>query len=201
MPDASNQTYSPIDPKDYSKPVRETDAALDELASHQQRGLYDAYDAVGGQTVNGSASTVNIDTERTKSSATVFVISGDERTVNLTGGGFIDFSWQVTIGKTGSGDFRFDIFPEQAPSSTGLLCEVTGPRGGGGEGQVYGTCGCGQGRTLVVASSSTGTARMSARSMWRRGLVRPRGRYALFRNVDTRHAAHRRLQHSSRGNL
>ena len=55
MPDASNQTYSPIDPQDYGAPVRETDAALDELASHQQRGLYDAYDAAGGQTVNGSA--------------------------------------------------------------------------------------------------------------------------------------------------
>ena len=134
MPDASNQTYSPIDPQDYGEPVRETDAALDELASHQQRGLYDAYDATGGQTVNGSASTVNIDTQRTTSSSVVFVLSGDELKVTQPGGGIIDIAYRATIGNTGSGDYGFDIFLEQAPASTGVFAEVTGSRVSGGKG-------------------------------------------------------------------
>ena len=134
MPDASNQTYSPNALLDWSLDPRETDSALDELAGTRQRGLFDAYDAVGGQAVTGSAVTVNIDTTRTTSSSAVFVLSSDQLTVNLTGGGLADISYRATLGNTGSDDFSFDIYLEQAPASTGVFAEVTGSRLKGGKG-------------------------------------------------------------------
>ncbi len=100
----------------------------------EQPGLYDAYDAAGGQAVNGSASTVNIDTQRTSSSSTMFVLSGDELTVNLAGGGIANIDYRCTLGNTGSDDFGFDVFLEQAPASTGVFAEVTGSRIKGGKG-------------------------------------------------------------------
>ena len=112
----------------------EVSDALDQLSSRQQRGLYDAYDATGGQAVNGSASTVNINTQRTSSSSTIFVLSLGALTVNLAGGGIAPIDYRVTIGNTGSDDFGFDLFLERAPASTGVFAEVIGSRVRSGKG-------------------------------------------------------------------
>ncbi len=134
MPDASNQTYSPAQLGDWTTDPRETDAALDELASRAQGGLFDAYDGSGAQTINGSASTVNIDTTRTNTDTGLFALAADVLTVTLQGGGTIDLSYRATLGTAGSGDYQFDLYVEHAPASTGVFAEVAGSRVSGGKG-------------------------------------------------------------------
>ena len=133
MPNAAVNRYSPNDPTVWKTKPGTVKKALDELGGQQQRGLYDAYDATGAQAVNGSASTVNIDTQRTSSSSTMFVLSSDQLTVTLDGGGIADISYRFTLGNTGTDDFGFDGFLEQAPASTGTFAEVTGSRLSSGE--------------------------------------------------------------------
>ena len=134
MPDAENHTYSPRRLADWQTDPLTTADALDEIGSRAQGGLYDAYDGAGGQTINGSASTVNIDTQRTSSDSAMFVLSSDELTVTLVGGGTIDISYRATVGNTATDDFGFDVFLEQAPASTGVFAEVTGSRIKAGKG-------------------------------------------------------------------
>ena len=118
----------------WNEPPGNVGQALDELASRSQGGLFDVYDGAGGQSIAGTATTVNLDTVRTTSDTTMFVLSGDELTVNLDGGGTIDISYRATLGNTGTDDFGFDVFLEHAPASTGTFAEVTGSRLKGGKG-------------------------------------------------------------------
>ena len=134
MPDAENQTYSPRRVEDFTTDPLTTSDALDELASRSQGGLYDAYDSTGAQTINGTAATVNINTERTNSDSGMFSLASDVLTVSLIGGGTIDLSYRSVIGNTGSGDFGWELFVEQAPASTGVFAEVTGTRIPAGKG-------------------------------------------------------------------
>ncbi len=134
MPNAENSEFSPNNPSDWTLPPSDAAEALDELASRAQGGLYDVYDGTGAQTINGSASTVNLDMERTNSDSDMFSLSGDELTVTLLGGGTIDISYRSTIGNTGSDDFGFDVYLEQAPAATGVFGEVTGSRVKAGKG-------------------------------------------------------------------
>ena len=134
MPDAENQTYSPRRVEDFTTDPLTTSDALDELASRSQGGLYDAYDSTGAQTINGSAATVNINTERTNSDSSMFSLASDVLTVSLIGGGTIDMSYRSTIGNTGTDDFGWELFVEQAPASTGVFAEVTGSRVSAGKG-------------------------------------------------------------------
>lgn len=134
MPDAENQTYSPRRVEDFTTDPLTTSDALDELASRSQGGLYDAYDSTGAQTINGSAATVNINTERTNSDSSMFSLASDVLTVSLIGGGTIDMSYRSTIGNTGTDDFGWELFVEQAPASTGVFAEVTGTRIPAGKG-------------------------------------------------------------------
>ena len=134
MPDAENQTYSPRRVEDFTTDPLTTSDALDELASRSQGGPYDASHSTGAQTINRSAATVNTNTERTNSDSSMFSLASDVLTVSLIGGGTIDLSYRSTIGNTGSDDFGFDVFVEQAPASTGTFAEVTGSRIKAGKG-------------------------------------------------------------------
>ena len=46
----------------------------------------------------------------------------------------IDLSYRATLGTAGSGDYRFDLYVEHAPASTGVFAEVAGSRVSGGKG-------------------------------------------------------------------
>ena len=134
MPDAENQTYSPRRVEDFTTDPLTTSDALDELASRSQGGLYDAYDSTGAQTINGSASTVNINTERTNSDSGMFSLASDVLTVSLIGGGTIDLSYRSVIGNTGSDDFGFEVFVEKTPKGLENWAEITGSRIKAGKG-------------------------------------------------------------------
>ncbi len=103
-------------------------------SSVRKGAFFDAYDGTGGQTINGSAATANIDTTRTNTDTGLFGLSSDELTLTLQGGGTIDLSYRATLGSTGSGDFGFDLYVEYAPVSTGTFAEVAGSRVSGGKG-------------------------------------------------------------------
>ena len=90
--------------------------------------LFDAYDGTGGQTINGSAATVNIDTTRTNTDSNVFAIASDVVTVTQSGDGTAIIDYRVTIGTTGSGDFQFEVWLEQNNS------EIAGSRVRAGKG-------------------------------------------------------------------
>ncbi len=90
------------------------------------RKLFDAYDGAGGQTINGTAATVNIDTTRTNSDSAVFALAAD--VVTLTGDGTAIIDYRVTIGTTGSGDYQFEVWLEQNSS------EIAGSRVRAGKG-------------------------------------------------------------------
>ena len=135
MTDAAHTTYEANEPKDWpgGSPAK-VDKALDELAGRSQGGLYDAYDAAGAQVINGSAATVNLDTTRTNTDTDLFVLAADELTLTLVGGGTVDLGYRATIGNSGSDDYGFDVYVEQAPAATGVFAEVTGSRVTGGKG-------------------------------------------------------------------
>ena len=90
--------------------------------------LFDAYDGTGGQTINGTAATVNIDTTRTNTDSNVFAIASDVVTVTQTGDGTAIIDYRVTIGTTGSGDFQFEVWLEQNDT------EIAGSRVRAGKG-------------------------------------------------------------------
>ena len=90
--------------------------------------LVDAYDGTGGQTINGTAATVNIDTTRTNTDSNVFAIASDVVTVTQSGDGTAIIDYRVTIGTTGSGDFQFEVWLEQNNS------EIAGSRVRAGKG-------------------------------------------------------------------
>ena len=124
--DASQLMFSPRTVADWTTDPTEADAALDELADRATRKLFDAYDGTGGQIVNASALTVNIDTTRTNTDSTVFALAAD--VVTLSGNGTAIIDYRVTIGTTGSGDFQFEVWLEQNNS------EIAGSRVRAGKG-------------------------------------------------------------------
>ena len=146
MPDAENHTYSPRRLDDWQTDPLTTADALDELGSRAQGGLVDLYDGTGGQTVNGSSSTLNIDTTRTNSDTAMFALSSDVLTVTQVNGGTIDLSYRTTIGNLGVEDFGYDIWLEQAPAATGTFAEVVGSRV---------RSGCGPSLAITNVSSNT----------------------------------------------
>lgn len=98
-------------------------------------GILDAYDALGNQTVDGTDVTVNIDTERVNTDTAMLALSSDELTLNLDGPSpLLDVEYRCTIGTTGSGDFSFEVYLEQAPAATGVFAEIAGTRLASGKG-------------------------------------------------------------------
>lgn len=95
--------------------------------------LFSAYDTVGGQTINGSAATVNIDTEVSNTDSAVISLSSDVVTLTLVGGGYFSAKGHFTIGTTGDTDFSYDVFCELAPVATGIYAEIPGSRVSCGE--------------------------------------------------------------------
>ncbi len=138
MTKAQTTLYGPVTLSDWdgSDDPGEVDGALDQLADRLRgiEGPFDAYDGTGGQTVNGSASTVNIDTTRLNGNSTIFGLSSDVLTITQVNGGNLDISYRVTLGNTGTGDYGFDVYLEHAPASTGVFAEVAGSRVSGGKG-------------------------------------------------------------------
>lgn len=92
------------------------------------RGLFDAYDNAGGQTIDGTAATVNIDTTRTNTDTDIFGLSLDVLTVTRSGGGTAIIDYRATLGTIGSGDFQFEAWLEKNSS------EVAGSRVRSGKG-------------------------------------------------------------------
>ena len=129
----ATQTLDPVQVAFMNETVRPALEALVKFKFRADAFVLD-YDSTGAQTINGSASTVNINTERTNSDSSMFSLASDVLTVSLIGGGTIDLSYLSTIGNTGSDDFCFDVFVEQAPASTGTFAEVTGARLKAGQG-------------------------------------------------------------------
>lgn len=75
-------------------------------------GLIDSfygYDETGGQTVNGTDSTINIDTTTVED--TPFSLVDDEVTVNATG--LLEISFRVSLGSLGTGDWAARIWLER----------------------------------------------------------------------------------------
>ena len=126
--------YASESPSDWTAEPGNVGMALDELAGRSQGGVFDAYDSTGAQTINGSASTVNINTTRTNTDTGLFGLASDVLTLTLQDGGTIDLSYRATLGTTGSGDYGFDLYVEHAPASTGVFAEVAGSRVSAGKG-------------------------------------------------------------------
>lgn len=124
--DASQLMFSPRTVADWTTKPTEADAALDELADRATRKFFDAYDGAGGQAINASATTVNIDTTRTNTDSTVFALASD--VVTLTGSGTAIIDYRSTLGTTGSGDFQFEVWLELNSS------EIAGSRVRAGKG-------------------------------------------------------------------
>ncbi len=96
--------------------------------------LFSAYDSTGGQTVNGTDVTLNLDTVVTNTDAAVVDLTSDVVTLTQGGGGHFSAVGHVTIGNTGGDDFGFDFFCELAPAATGIYAEIQGSRVSGGKG-------------------------------------------------------------------
>lgn len=102
-------------------------AEQDELRRvHTHHEIIEHVDAAGGATVNGSASTVALATERTITDSRYFTYSAGEITVNRDGRARIRAD--VTLGTTGSGDYEYAVWLEKDSS------EIAGTRRYAGKG-------------------------------------------------------------------
>lgn len=70
--------------------------------------VFDAYDSVGYQTINGTASVLNLDTVEVNTDASTFSITNDVITIARTG--VLDITVQITEGTTGTSPFEFAAF-------------------------------------------------------------------------------------------
>ena len=92
------------------------------------RKFFDAYDNSGGQTVAGTAVTVNLDTVRTNTDSAVFSLASDVLTITLAVTSMLLINYRNTLGTRGAGDFQFEFWPELDNS------EIAGSRVRGGKG-------------------------------------------------------------------
>lgn len=76
------------------------------------RKFFDAYDSTGGQTVAGTAVTVNLDTVRHNTDSAVFSFASDVLTITLAVKSMVIIDYRDTLGTLGTGDFQFETWPE-----------------------------------------------------------------------------------------
>ena len=112
-----------MDIREAVKSLNETRRALQALVKRVTLLTFDGYDAVGGTTITGTTSTLNIDTTRKNADTTVFSLGSDVLTIDDSDS--YKFTFRVTV--EASSDCEVLAWLEQCTDG-GSYSEVLGTR-------------------------------------------------------------------------